>query len=132
MKHGTFPHKTPAEPDTDYLRRHRAHRIIERLPDEILPAPERDYVCNALSKPPEGLKLTMADRDYCIFEVLAAIIDLGFRPTRNETARAKESAGEPAEQSACSIVTKALVQLRVPITERNVEAIWRRRPRKMG
>jgi hypothetical protein len=122
-KHWGFPKKYPDEPDA--LLRYRAHDVIKALPEEVMPAHLRDYVCGLLSKTPDGLRHTYAaGRDRYIAEIIDGIVGRGFPPTRNEAMRVRERQGQSASQSACSIVTKALVRAGVHMDERNVEAIW--------
>ena len=117
---GWFPKKKPF----DNPLRYEALELIKRLPDEVMPPPLRDYICEVLSKT-RGLRRTYAaDRDGHIAEAVYVAARRGFRPTRNEATRDKEKPGEPAGQSACSIVTKALARVGVPMSERNVEDIW--------
>jgi hypothetical protein len=126
MKYAGFPNKSADEPPSDFSLRYYTHHIIEKLPEEVLSSESRDYLCKILSEPPKGLKHTYTERDGRIAEVLGMIEGLGFPPTRNDTTRAREKAGEPANQSACSIVMKALARLGVHMSERTVEDIWAR------
>jgi len=139
-EHWSFPKKYPDEPDA--LLRDEARNVIKRLPDEVIarfmsplmrnqmkmkPAHLRDYVCGLLSKTPNGLRRTYAaGRDKQIAEVVDGIVERGFPPTRNEATREKEKGGEAANQSACSIVAKALERIGVDIAERTVEDIYAR------
>jgi hypothetical protein len=123
MKCGLFPKKGAVEPD--FLLREQAHDIIKGLPDEVMPSSVRDYACSMLSEPPKGLKHTYAaDRDLLISEVLGDVVGRGFPPTRNDATRTKEKYGELANQSACSIVEKALKRVGVHLSERAIEDIW--------
>jgi hypothetical protein len=125
MRYGLFPRKGAVGPD--FLLRWQAHHIIERLPDEVMPSSVRDYACSILSEPPKGLKHTYAeDRDVFIVEVIGLVIGRGFLPTRNDATRTKERYGEPVNQSACSIVAKALARIGVRLSERAIEDIWAR------
>jgi hypothetical protein len=122
---GWFPKKLPDEPDA--LLRYRAHDVIKGLPDEVMPAHLRDYVCGLLSKTPEGLRRTYAaSRDQYIAEIVDDMVRRGFPATRNDATRAKESRGASANQSASSIVAKALARIDVNVSERSVEDIWAR------
>jgi hypothetical protein len=120
-----FPKKLPDEPD--FLLRTQAHDIIKTLPDEVLPAHLRDYVCGLLSKTPDGVRRTYAaGRDLYIAEVVDGIVGRGFPPTRNEATRARERYGASANESACSIVAKALARVGVHMSERSIEDLWAR------
>jgi hypothetical protein len=61
-------------------------------------------------------------RDRRIVNAVELVSRCGFKPTRNRASADKE--GSP---SGCSIVTSVLKRLGIPMTERNVEAIWARR-----
>jgi hypothetical protein len=119
-----FPKKLPDEPD--FLLRHQAHDVIKALPEDVMPAHLRDYVCGLLSKTPDGLRHTYAaGRDIYIAETVDGIVGRGFPATRNEATRAKERRGAPANQSACSIVAKALARIGAHVEERSIEKIWK-------
>jgi hypothetical protein len=56
-------------------------------------------------------------RDLGIAIAITELVDVGYRPTRN--------AGTEAP-SACSLVSEALPALKINLTERSVEQIWKR------
>jgi hypothetical protein len=115
-----FPKKLPF----DNQLRYEALDLIKRLPDEVMPPHLRDYICGVLSKE-KGLRRTYAaGRDGHIAYAVWDATCRGFSPTRNEATRRKEALGEPAAQSACSIVTKALARVGVHMSERSIEDIW--------
>jgi hypothetical protein len=122
---GWFPKKSPDEPDELLLLRWEAQAIIRSLSDEIMPAHLRDYVYGLLCETPKGGKRRYAaGRDQYIAEVLNDIVRRGFLPTRNEAMRDQEKRGKPANQSACSVVQKALARIGVHMHERSIEDIW--------
>ena len=106
---GWFPKKLPF----DNQLRYEALDLITRLPDEVMPPHLRDYICGALSKTRGVRRTYAAGRDGLIAYAVWDATMCGFRPTRNEATRRKEALGEPASQSACSIVTKALARVGV-------------------
>lgn len=115
-EHGWFPKKS-AKPDP---LRFEACDLIKRLPDEVMPAHLRDYVCGVLSQTPRDLKRTYAaGRDLYIADAVYHVMKRGFHPTRSSASRDKGLA-----ESACSIVQKALARAGVTISERMVEDIW--------
>jgi hypothetical protein len=117
---GWFPKKLPF----DKQLRYEALDLIKRLPDEVMPPHLRDYICGVLSKE-KGLRRTYAaGRDEHIAYAVWDATMRGFPPTRNEVTRRKEALREPAAQSACSIVTKALARVGVHMSERSIEDIW--------
>jgi hypothetical protein len=117
---GWFPKKLPF----DNQLRYEALDLIKRLPDEVMPPHLRDYICGVLSKE-KGLRRTYAaGRDGHIAYAVWDATMRGFPPTRNEVTRRKEALREPAAQSACSIVTKALARVGVHMSERSIEDIW--------
>jgi hypothetical protein len=125
-RHGWFLKKSGLDPDAEL--RHAAHALICGLPDEIMPAHLRSYVARVLSKAPEGLKRTYsAGRDQYLLEALYDTIRLDFPATRNDATRDKGT-----QESACSIVQKALARVGVHMEERTVEDIWSNRPEKSG
>jgi hypothetical protein len=108
----------------DNQLRYEALDLIKRLPDEVMPPHLRDYICGVLSKE-KGLRRTYAaGRDGHIAYAVWDATMRGFAPTRNEVTRRKEALREPAAQSACSIVTKALARVGVHMSERSIEDIW--------
>ena len=117
---GWFPKKLPF----DNQLRYEALDLIKRLPDEVMPPHLRDYICGALSKTRGVRRTYAAGRDGLIAYAVWDATMCGFRPTRNEATRRKEALGEPASQSACSIVTKALARVGVHMSERSIEDIW--------
>jgi len=117
---GWFPKKLPF----DNQLRYEALDLITRLPDEVMPPHLRDYICGALSKTRGVRRTYAAGRDGLIAYAVWDATMCGFRPTRNEATRRKEALGEPASQSACSIVTKALARVGVHMSERSIEDIW--------
>jgi hypothetical protein len=124
---GWFPKKLPF----DNQLRYEALDLIKRLPDEVMPPHLRDYICGVLSKE-KGLRRTYAaGRDGHIAYAVWDATCRGFPPTRNEATRRKEALGEPAAQSACSIVTKALARVGVHMGERSIEDIWAAKSEKL-
>jgi hypothetical protein len=120
---GWFPKKSPVEPDG--ALNIDAHLLIKKLPDKVMPEHLRDYVCGVLSRTRKELRHTYAaGRDLYIVDVIYRVTMRGFPPTRNDATRDKEERGEPAGQSACSIVTKALARVGVSMNERHLEDIW--------
>jgi hypothetical protein len=64
------------------------------------------------------------DRDYVIAKAIRFVVDLcDCDPTRN-AATADRYSNDPTKQSGCSMVAKALQDLRVAIGEPGVNAIW--------
>jgi hypothetical protein len=122
-----FPQKKPV----DAALHHEAYELTKRLPDMIMPVSVREYICEALSRSEKGLKRTYAaGRDRHIVQVVYEMArERGFPPTRNAAMRERERLGQPASQSACSIVTKALARLDVHMQERAIEDIWAARVR---
>ena len=80
---GWFPKKKPF----DNPLRYEALELIKRLPDEVMPPPLRDYICEVLSKT-RGLRRTYAaGRDGHIAVAVYGATRRGFPPTRNEATR---------------------------------------------
>ena len=80
---GRFPKKKPF----DNPLRYEALELIKRLPDEVMPPPLRDYICEVLSKT-RGLRRTYAaGRDGHIAVAVYGATRRGFPPTRNEATR---------------------------------------------
>jgi hypothetical protein len=125
-----FLKKAAAEPDVVF--RYFVHDAISRFPDEVLPPSLRDYICSALSEEPKGKRTYAGSRNLRIIQVVYLVMDRGFDPTRNDATRTKERCGEPVNQSACSIVAKALRRVGVRLDERSVEDIYLRGPGKLG
>jgi hypothetical protein len=125
--HGWLREKGVIEPER--LVRFEAFFAISKLPDEVMPAFLRNRICRVLLEPPKGKRTYAGGRDRYIDEVLFFIGMRGFGPTRNPAMREKEKRGEPASQSQCSIVAKALKRLGIPIDEQNLERIRSTHPR---
>jgi hypothetical protein len=124
---GWFPKKkSPVEPDP--LLRLEALDRVEELADEVMPAHLRAHISGLLAQTPGGSKLTYAaGRDPYIADAVYWVTRCGFPATRNDATRER---GEPASESACSIVQKALVLVGVNMRERSIEAIWIREARR--
>src|SRR5262245_18620718 len=122
--------KRPAR-DPECFNRFSARLRVQRLPDAVIPKRERDLICRLLSTPPPSGKRTYAGgRDALIRQVLRLVGKRGFPPTRGNAMREKEARGEPANQSCCSIVQKALARLGVHMDERRVEDALRLFPKR--
>ena len=120
---GLFSPADLTEPE-EALRR-SALNWITRLRRGSIPEAERELICRRmLSRPQPKGRLTYARRNRLIAIVVEQITKRGFAPTRNDATREKEARGKPADQSACSIVTKALARLGVDMNERSIEDIW--------
>jgi hypothetical protein len=65
-------------------------------------------------------------RDAVIYTTVEATIDRGFRSTRNDTSTSRGG------ESACSIVSTALVELDVTLSEKSVAAIWQKLHKQLG
>jgi hypothetical protein len=89
----------------------------------VMPKHLRRYVADALMKRSRTTPMRRRGpdpyakhaRDTDIAEVVAKIVELGFRPTRNR---------ESETESACSIVAKALAMIGVHLSVPAIEKIW--------
>lgn len=113
QRHGWLRKRYIDLPDEDL--RMAAQGCIAVMPDDMLPAPLRIYVCRLLQERPTTRR-TNRTRDACIAGVVRLLVDRGFDPTRNAAKRGKES--------ACSIVQKVLAHLGLHLSERTIEDIW--------
>jgi hypothetical protein len=107
--------------------------IAEKLQaDETLPSNLRGYLVNHIvladqirqrvGRPVAHVFM----RDTAIYVAVETVIDRGFHPTRNDTSISRGDA------SACSIVSAALAELDVTLSEKSVAAIWQRGREQCG
>jgi hypothetical protein len=67
-----------------------------------------------------GNPYAKGSRDFFIVGAVARLVQIGFNPTRNR------ASPDEAEESACSIVAKALERIGMYISEAGIEKAWRK------
>jgi hypothetical protein len=107
-------------------------RPFEEEADKVAAAFSReecDYLLRLLHEdvakaPARKGRRSNGSRDYWITQVVARLVlNHGLKPTRNS------GAGRDSPESACSVVEQVLGELRVGLSEKEVNTIWRKRRR---
>jgi hypothetical protein len=109
-------------PEADKLLRRAIADLIgygEPIPPEVRPYAQ-ELVLGTRRAPPKkrGQKAANHIRNAAIIQVVAALVEAGFKATRNEATR---------RESACSIVRDALEKANIHMGEDAVEKIWGKR-----
>jgi hypothetical protein len=89
--------------------------------EEFPPLLQKWLASYVLAKPKEGRPVKFQERDYAIYRAVGATIRRGFHLASNDATRGAESAS--------LIVSTALANLGIELSEKNIARIWRNFPK---
>jgi hypothetical protein len=97
--------------------------VLQKLQagEEFPPLLQMWLASYVLAKSKEGRPTKFQERDYAIYRAVGATIQRGFHLARNDETRLAES--------ACSIVSAALANFDIELSEKNIARIWRNFPK---